>query len=88
MSEQQHTRLPVARYRAQTASAIELVNANKLVEERGLRVLDALAAREDVDKRWLAIASTDLERGWLAANRAVFKLSRVALTEDADSAAN
>lgn len=73
--------LPVAGYRPQPARALELVNANKLVEERVLRILDELSAMSDVDKRWLAMGRTEIERGFMAINRAIFRPSRVELPE-------
>lgn len=70
---------PVKGYQQQTQAALDLVNANKELEERCLRVLDLLATLPDVDKRWLAIARTSIEQGWMAANRAIFKPGRVDL---------
>lgn len=57
-----HMGLPVAGYRPQSSDAIDRVNANKADEERTLRMLDAMATRDDVDKRWLAIGRTHLEQ--------------------------
>jgi hypothetical protein len=74
--------LPVAGYQPQTEDTVGIVNANKLVEEAVLQCLDALAAREDVDKRWLAIGRTAIEQGFMAINRAVFKPQRVRLDGD------
>lgn len=79
---EKHSGLPVAGYAAQTSEAIDLVNANKRHEERVLRVIDALAEVEATDKRWLAIARTQIEQGFMALNRAVFKPGRVGLPED------
>lgn len=78
----QHTGLPVAGYRPQSSSKVDLVNANKALEEQCLRALDALAADPDTDKRWLAIGRTAIENGWMAVNRSVFKPARVKLPED------
>ncbi|GLK74669.1 hypothetical protein KHC23_08590 [Ancylobacter dichloromethanicus] len=80
MSE--HKGLPVAGYRPQSREATALVNAHKQAEERVLRALDKLAERSDVDKRWLAIGRTEIERGFMAINRAVFRPERVSLPED------
>ena len=74
-----HAGLPVAGYRAQDDGAIGRVNTNKAVEEETLRILDELAARDDVDKRWLAIGRTAIEQGFMAVNRAIFKPERVKL---------
>ncbi len=80
MSE--HTGLPVQGYRAQSTAAVDLVNANKMLEEQCLRALDALAANPDTDKRWLAIGRTAIENGWMAVNRSVFKPTRATLPGD------
>lgn len=76
--------LPVSGYRPQSEGAVELVNANKEIEERLLRRLDALAVREDVDKRWLQIGRTAIEQGFMAVNRAVFRPGRIRLPGDAE----
>ena len=81
MSEK-HDGLPVSGYRPQTADKVSLVNANKEAEEQVLRILDGLAARQEVDKRWLAIGRTAIENGFMAVNRAVFQPGRVALPGD------
>lgn len=77
-----HQGLPVAGYKPQTADAVNLVNANKEVEEDILRALDNLASNPLVDQRWLATGRTDIEKGFMAVNRAIFKPGRVALPED------
>lgn len=76
--------LPVSGYRPQSEGAVDLVNANKEIEEQLLRRLDALAVREDVDKRWLQIGRTAFEQGFMAVNRAVFKPGRIRLPGDAE----
>lgn len=77
-----HSPLPVAGYSTQPQRNVDLVNANKVLEERVLRQLDAMADLPEIDKRWLAIARTNIEQGFMAANRAVFKPARVALPGD------
>lgn len=77
---QKHVGLPVAGYRSQPADAVALVNLNKLAEEGVLRILDGLEGVEGTDRRWLAIARTHIEQGFMAANRAIFRPQR--LTED------
>lgn len=79
MEEKKQEGLPVAGYQAQGMSRIDLVNANKKSEESVLRILDALGADPDVDKRWLAIGRTAIENGFMAVNRSIFKPARVAL---------
>lgn len=80
MSE--HTGLPVAGYRPQSDAKVDLVNANKRVEETALRMLDHLATLPETDKRWLAIGRTEIENGFMAVNRAVFRPARVDLPGD------
>lgn len=83
MSQSSHNGLPVAGYRPQSGDAVGQVNANKLLEERVLRRLDDLFAVDELDKRWLSIARTHVEEGFMAMNRAVFQPARVGLPEDA-----
>lgn len=71
--------LPVAGYQNQSQSNVDLVNSNKHIEEVVLRQLDALAENPETDKRWLAIARTNIEQGFMAANRAIFKPQRVTI---------
>lgn len=78
----EHNPLPVSGYTSQAAEKVELVNANKVLEERVLRRLDDLAKRLDVDPRWLAVGKTHLELAFMAVNRAIFKPVRVDLPTD------
>ena len=73
------TGLPVAGYQPQTHTAVLLVNIMKCSEERILRALDDLTARDDIDQRWLAIGRTQIEQGFMAVNRSIFRPSRVSL---------
>ncbi len=85
-----HIGLPVPGYQAQSDDAVTAVTLHKQMEERLLRRLDELSAAADdpvvglpiVDKRWLAIARTHLEQGFMALNRAVFQPGRISLPED------
>jgi hypothetical protein len=83
-TEKTHEGLPVAGYRPQDGTAVQKVNTNKVAEERVLRILDDLAADPEVDKRWLAIGRTQIEQGFMAVNRAVFKPGRAVLPEERD----
>lgn len=58
-----------------------MANRNKLLEERVLRVLDDLKSDPDVDQRWLAAGRTDIEKGFMSVNRAVFKPARIDLQD-------
>ncbi len=84
MEDAKHDGLPVAGYKPQSPMAVELVNANKQAEEQILRTLDWLAVQpeESVDKRWLAIGRTQIEQGFMAVNRSIFKPDRVKLPPD------
>jgi len=86
MSEK-HEGLPVAGYLPQSQDAVDMVNYFKRAEERVLRQLDRLAKGEEglptVDGRWLAIGRTDLEKAFMAINRAVFQPKRASMPEDA-----
>lgn len=73
---------PVAGYRPQTEAAVALVNGFKEDEERLLRKLDQLSGTDAIDGRWLAIARTNLEQGFMALNRSVFQPQRVRLPDD------
>ena len=76
--------LPVSGYKPQSQASVGLVNVNKQAEERILRIIDDLAQTDGVDGRWLAIGKTQIEQGFMAVNRAVFRPARAALPEDAD----
>jgi hypothetical protein len=83
-----HNGLPVAGYRPQSKEAVGLVNYNKEIEERCLRIFDYLKnAGTSIDQRWLAIARTHLEQAFMAANRAIFQPERVSLPEDTQKGA-
>jgi hypothetical protein len=79
MTEQNQVGLPVVGYQPQSANNIYLVNRNKMEEEAVLRTLDLLAEQSFIDKRWLAIGRTQIEQGFMAINRSIFKPSRCAL---------
>lgn len=82
MSEPKFVGLPVHGYKAQDQTAVAMVNINKQAEEGLLRMMDEYAGHPEVDKRWLAIARTNIEQGFMALNRSIFKPGRVALPED------
>lgn len=82
MTGQKHEGLPVAGYRPQTGSNVDKVNANKRVEETILRTLDDMKADHNIDQRWLAVARTHFEEGFMAMNRSIFRPGRVSLPGD------
>ncbi len=69
--------LPVKGYVSQSDNNVALVNENKVLEEKVLRQLDKLYGVAGIDLRWLAIAKTQIEQGFMAANRSVFKPKRL-----------
>lgn len=78
----QHTGLPVEGYRPQSDASVDLVNANKQLEEQCLRVLDDLAMRPGIDKEWLAAGREQLQVAWMSINRSVFRPGRARLPGD------
>lgn len=83
-----HTGLPVSGYKPQSDAAVRAVNQSKQLEERVLRFMDELAADADIqaDMRWFSIGRTQIEQGFMAVNRSVFKPGRVALPDDDEGA--
>lgn len=84
-----HAGLPVAGYAPQSDEKVQLANGFKQDEERLLRKVEALNARTDsdhggYDHRFLAIAKTHFQEGFMALNRAVFQPQRIKLPEDAE----
>ena len=80
----QNNGLPVPGYRPQSDEAVAAVTRFKEIEERALRALDDLAKDTCLaaDPRWFSIGRTQIEQGFMAVNRAIFRPQRVALPED------
>lgn len=90
--------LPVAGYKPQSQEKIDLVNGFKEDEERLLRLIESMYEARDIgtnkqgivgsdlgptfDPRWLSIAITHFQQGYMALNRAVFRPGRIKLPED------
>jgi hypothetical protein len=53
------------------------VNGFKKIEEQILRLLDGMKEGTDIDQRWLAIGRTNIEQGFMAVNRSVFRPGRI-----------
>jgi hypothetical protein len=71
---------PVPGYTGQSEKKIQQVSWHKLVEERLLRDMEKLASGGcdgPVDQRWIAIAKTHIEQGFMALNRSVFQPQRL-----------
>lgn len=83
-----HEGLPVAGYVKQSMTNVQLVNQHKEMEERLLRHLETVDSfitsplSQALDSRWLSIARTHFEQGFMALNRSVFKPQRIQLPED------
>lgn len=71
-------------YTEQTPAKLAMVNANKIVEEGVLRVLDQLRGVEGIDLAWLTIGQRHIEQGFMAVNRSIMQPQRIALPEDAE----
>lgn len=86
MNDAKHTGLPVAGYKPQSDGNVALVNHFKEVEERLLREIDVMRDTHQpprFDQRWLSVAQTHFQQGFMALNRSVFQPGRIALPEDA-----
>lgn len=80
-----HSGLPIPGYRPQSEDNVELITHFKRLEERLLRELDVMfdsTTPHRFDNRWLALAKTHFEQGFMALNRAVFQPFRIRLPED------
>lgn len=73
---------PIKGYRPLQPEMVELANKNKLIEELVLRQIDLMREKPDMDQRWLSIAYTHIQEGFMAMNRAVFKPVRIGDTID------
>lgn len=94
MTDDLKTPLPVAGYTPQSDARIALVNEFKQDEERLLRKLDGMSVKAiaplewrdasviECEPRFVAIARTHFQEGFMALNRAVFQPQRIKLPED------
>lgn len=81
------THTPIPDYREQSEGALNLVTINKHNEERLLRLIDQLMqAGADIDQRFLSIARTHFEQGFMALNRSIMKPQRISLPGDVPAA--
>lgn len=86
----EHSSLPVPGYTTQSSDRVAIVTQNKQLEERVLRQIDRIAGRKatgpldmsEFDPRWVAIARTQIEQGFMALNRAIFQPQRAPLSEE------
>lgn len=81
-----HTGLPVSGYQPQTADKVALVNHFKEMEERLLREIDVMrdspGTEPRFDQRFISIAQTHFQEGFMSLNRAVFQPQRIKLPGD------
>lgn len=69
------------------AARLQIVAQCRQIEERILRVLDAVAKEEGfADPRWLAVGRTDIEKGFSSIGRAILNPERAMLPEDLTNA--
>lgn len=78
----EHKGLPVSGYLPQSTDKVDVVNANKALEERCIRAAELIRDNPDFDGRMAALAITNLQQAFMWLNRAVFQPSRVELPED------
>lgn len=91
----EHNGLPVHGYQPQSDAKVAIVNQFKQDEERLLRKIDAMSSGQAsaqqldwpglYDPRWIAIARTHFQEGFMALNRAVFQPQRISLPEDSQA---
>ena len=60
-------------YRDLSQEEINAMNAVKAKAEEVGTLISSLEAMADSDKRWVAVAKTDLQKGFMAAVRAIAK---------------
>ena len=77
-----HEPLPVKGYVAQPQENVDLVNENKILEERVLRQIEKHEGNSLTDRRMVALARTKAQEAFMWLNRAVFQPTRIKLPED------
>ena len=71
MVDNQHQK--IKGYRDLSEAEIGMMNSVKLHAESVGTQIEALEQEPGIDKRWLAIAKTDLQRGFMALVRSIAK---------------
>lgn len=69
MIDNQHKQ--IKGYRDLSENEITLMNDAKSKAEDIGKLIDVLAENSSIDKRWLAIAKTDLQKGFMSLIRAI-----------------
>lgn len=72
-----HAPPPIKGYQPISDAKLALVNENKVAEANLLAKLDEMSLRVDLDTRWLSIARTHIEQGFMALNRAILRPQRL-----------
>lgn len=67
----------IAGYRDVDPAKVKLVNKFKMAEERLLREAEAVREKQAGDARWVAVAMTHFQEGFMALNRAVMQPRRL-----------
>jgi hypothetical protein len=70
---------PVVGYVPQPQWKLDEVNTSKRLEEALLQRMESYLQDPEIDKRWVAIARTHIEQGFMALNRAILQPERVKL---------
>lgn len=65
--ENQHKK--ITGYRDLTQDEIDAMNESKALASKVGELIDDLGNKQDIDKRWLAIATTDLQKGFMSLTR-------------------
>jgi hypothetical protein len=71
------TTTPIMGYTEQSEENLAAVNDNKWAEEKLMRRLEHLDKVLTLDPRWLAVARTHFEQGYMALNRAIMQPERL-----------
>lgn len=79
MTEDTPTTPDIKGYVAVSADKKDIVNENKILEEIIKRRIDEIMKRDDVDKRNIALANTNIEQAFMWLNRGIFQPQRIDL---------
>lgn len=80
-----HKGLPVKGYGDQSDEKVQLVNENKVIEEKVLRQIDKVREANGSDYEMAKTAELQIKQAFMWLNRAVFQPSRVDLPEDKEN---
>ncbi|WP_151708857.1 Acb2/Tad1 domain-containing protein [Acinetobacter brisouii] len=63
----------ISGYRDLDESEVKAINTAKFTSATVGKLIEELSASPNVDQRWLAIAKTDLQKGFMSLTRAIAK---------------